>query len=64
MEEEWICVASEGDLYGIERTRLIRCKECRHCEINADGYTSYCKEGHDISYVNGYCSEAEPKTRL
>lgn len=59
--KEWLCEAPEGDMYGIDRVEFIRCKDCKHCRIYANGCNSYCEAGHNISYVDGYCSEAEPK---
>lgn len=57
--EEWICEAPEGDLYGVSRKPLLRCKDCKYCEIFGNGYNSYCTDGHNIAYVDGFCSEAQ-----
>ena len=42
---------------------LIHCKDCKYCSVYANGYNSYCNAGHNISYVDGFCSEAEPKAK-
>ena len=42
---------------------LIRCKDCKYCNVYTNGYNSYCNAGHNISYVDGFCSEAEPKDK-
>lgn len=40
---------------------IVRCKDCKYCSVCASGYNSYCNLCHNISYVDGFCSEAEPK---
>ena len=46
-----------------EEVEIIDCKDCEHCKIYANGWNSECRDGHNISYVNGYCSEAMPNLR-
>ena len=40
---------------------IIICKNCEYCTVYSNGYNSYCNAGHNISYVDGYCSEAQEK---
>ena len=42
-----------------KQEKVILCKNCKHCEIFGNGYNSYCDAGHNIMYVDGFCSEAE-----
>lgn len=44
-----------------EQPEIVQCKDCKYCSVCANGYNSYCNLGHNISYVDGFCSEAEPK---
>lgn len=38
---------------------IVRCKDCKNCHIYGNGYNSYCQLGNNISYIYGFCSEAE-----
>lgn len=41
---------------------IVRCKDCKHCEVYGNGYNSRCTLGNLMDDVFGFCSDAERGT--
>lgn len=45
----------------IKQPEVVRCKDCKYCHIHGNGYDVNCLAGHNITYIDGFCSEGKKR---
>lgn len=44
-----------------EQEAIVHCKDCKDCHIYGNGYDINCSAGHNITYIDGFCSEGKKR---
>lgn len=65
--DEWIDYGGVNEAYNMaisllkEQETIVRCKDCKYCHIHGNGYDVDCLAGHNITYIDGFCSEGKKR---
>lgn len=57
------CVRMIDDVLSLlkEQETIVRCKDCKYCHIHGNRYDVDCLAGHNITYIDGFCSEGKKR---